>query len=274
MKAFYCVVLISCVLASDAALAAPKTIPISDSLAAHADKLKVKMGSQWFGHIAKWSIGDYAVVASKLGTTHIDAGSNFLKTKSDSGSSTRFTFMMSAGPVDSVTVTAEHRFRTQSQHEFRLNKTVSVGSEALLGEADILTALISLNADTTVKWTLWKASTIDDRGDSLFDAYLSNGERKILITPVMASLPKGKHGRPTFFSQLAAQAIPPAMGYEFVEGSRSLCAVQTFGGLSKETGRMVWMHRGLDARDKLVLVAAITTILQMETSQDGRTEPE
>jgi hypothetical protein len=58
------------------------------------------------------------------------------------------------------------------------------------------------------------------------------------------------------------------MGYEFVEDGRSLCAIQTFGGLYKETGRMVWMHRSLEARDKLVLAAAITAILQMESSQE------
>ena len=72
-----------------------------------------------------------------------------------------------------------------------------------------------------------------------------------MIAPVIASLKTGKHGRPAFFTQLAAQAVPPAMGYEFVEDGQSVCAIQTFGGLYKETGRMVWMHRRLEARDKL-----------------------
>jgi hypothetical protein len=262
------IALVTGLLAAAPALAAPKTIPISDSLAANADKLKVKMGTQWFGRVAKWRIGDYEVVASKLGTTHIETGSNFWKTKSDSASSTRFSFVMSATPADSVTVTAEHHFRTRSQHEFKLNKTVGLGSDALIGEADVFAAMITLNADTTVKWTLLKASTINATGDSVFEAHLTSAERKIVIAPVVVDPQKGKRGRPSFFAQLGSQIIPPAMGYEFLEDGRSVCAVQTSGGPYKETGRMVWMHRALDSRDKLVLAAAITAILQIESLED------
>jgi hypothetical protein len=267
VKTLQIALLISGLLAAAPALAAPKTIPISDSLAANADKLKVKMGAHSMGHIAKWRIGDYAVVSSKLGTTHINTGSNFWKTKSDSTSSTRFSFVMSADPADSVTVIAEHRFRSQSEHEFKLTKSVGLGNNGLLGEADVFSALITMNADTTVKWALFKGSTINANGDSVFEAHLTSAERKIVIAPVVVDPQKGKR-RPSFFAQLGAQIIPPAMGYEFVEGGRSVCAIQTFGGPYKETGRMVWMHRGLDARDKLVLAAAITAILQIELTQD------
>jgi hypothetical protein len=269
MKRFSALIL-AFLCSTPSASAAPKTIPISEDLAANADKLKVKMGAQWFGHIAKWQIGDYTVVSSQLGTTYSNSGTNFLKTKSDSGSSTKFSFVMSAKAAESVTVIAQHGFRTQSEHEFRLTRSVSVGSEALIGEADIFTARIRVNADTS-KWMLWKASTINAQGDSVFEAYLTNGERKIVIAPVMASL-KGKHKKPSIFAQLGAKFVPPAMGYEFVEDGRSICAIQTYGGYQQDAGRMVWMHRGLEPRDKLVLVAAITAILQYETAQDDRVE--
>ena len=46
------------------AVAEEETIAISDSLAANADPLPVKVGSQGFGKI-KYQIGDYAVVSGK-----------------------------------------------------------------------------------------------------------------------------------------------------------------------------------------------------------------
>jgi hypothetical protein len=64
------------------------------------------------------------------------------------------------------------------------------------------------------------------------------------------------------------------MGYEFFEDGRSICALQTFGGLSRKNPRRVWMHRGLDARMKLVLAAAMTTVLQIESSRTGLEPPD
>ena len=274
MKAFRAALFLASLLSAFPAFAA-QTIPISDSLAANADKLNVKMGNQWFGQIAKWRIGDYAVVSSKLRQTHINTKSNLWKTKTDSTSSTRFSFVMSADPTDSVTVTAEHLFRNKSEHEFHLNKTLALGNEGLIGESDMFTALITMNADTTEKWTLVKGSTIDANGDSAFEAHLNSGEREILIAPVIATRHGGKPHHSSFFSRLISEAIPPALGYEFSENGRSVCAVQTFGGSLKRTGRVVWMRRDLEARDKLVLAAAITAILQMESSGDGgMTDPE
>src|SRR5207249_8060672 len=104
------------------ALAAPPAIPISDSLVANADELKVKMGSQWFGQIAKWRIGDYAVVSSKLHATHIKTKANFLKTKSDSTLATKFSFVMSDNASHTATVDAIRAFINQSEHEFKIGR--------------------------------------------------------------------------------------------------------------------------------------------------------
>jgi len=51
------------------ALAAQRVIIITDSLAAHAERLNVQQGAQWLGQIARWRFGDYAVVSSKGGWT-------------------------------------------------------------------------------------------------------------------------------------------------------------------------------------------------------------
>ena len=256
--------------AAPLALAAPPAIPISDSLVANADQLNVKMGSQWFGQIAKWRIGPYAVVSSKLEATRIRTNTNLLKTKSDSTLTTHFSFVMSDDASHSATVTATRAFINRSEHEFKLNKTVGLGSEGLILESDSLGALITVHADTTENWTLLKNSMIDANERGTVEAHLLNGERKIVITPVFADRRGDKSQRPSFFSRLAANAIPPAMGYEFVEEGRSLCAIQTFGGSLRGNARMVWMHKSLDAGTKVALAAAITAMLQMESSDDAQ----
>jgi hypothetical protein len=166
------------------AFAAEESIAISDSLAAHADQLIVKEGGQGFGQINKWSIGDHAVISSKLHATHVTSKSNLLNTKLERHSTTEFTFVMCNPTADSVSVTAVRRAMDESR------------------------------------------------------------------------------------------LIPPAMGYEFLEDGHSICALQTFGGRSLKNSRRVWMHRELDAGMKLVLAAAMTTILEIESSRTGLEPPD
>ena len=90
-----------------------------------------------------------------------------------------------------------------------------------------------------------------------------------MIAPVIADKRAGKSRKKSFFARLVSDAIPPALGYEFVEEGRSLCAIQTFSGSLRSNERVVWMHRSLDAGTRLALVAAMTAILQMESSGDG-----
>src|SRR5438046_10353981 len=73
---------------------------------------------------------------------------------------------------------------------------------------------------------------------------------------------------------LVSQSWPPAMGYEFIENGKSLCALQTYGGGPNGGSPIVWMDRGLEARPKLMLAAAMTTVLQIESSSTGLESPD
>ena len=64
------------------------------------------------------------------------------------------------------------------------------------------------------------------------------------------------------------------MGYEFTENGHSLCAFQSFGGGLRGGTRAVWMERSLDAKLKLMLAAAMTTILQVDSSDTGLETPD
>ena len=75
---------------------AQKNIVISDSLDANADKMNVKMGSQTMGKIWKFRFGDYAVISSKMGWTKTSAKANLLNTRTESKTTQKFSFVISA----------------------------------------------------------------------------------------------------------------------------------------------------------------------------------
>src|SRR5437867_613597 len=272
MKAFRAVLVLAGLLVVLPASAAQEFIVISDSLAANADMLNVKEGSQGWGHISKWRIGDYTVVSSKLTSTRITTKSNLFKTKTERHSTTKFKFVLRNTTTDSATVDAVRHVMDHASHEMKLSKSVSLGSEELVQASDSCTAIIVVNGDTTETWTLLKSSTsVPELG---YQAFLTNGQRTISLTPVRSKR-RGDNGRHrSFFAGLNPYFMPPAMGYEFIEGDQSICALQTFGGTSRGNARVVWMHRGLDARVKLVLAAAMTTILQVESSASGLEAPD
>lgn len=72
---------------------AQKDIVINQSLAANAEKLKVKMGSQEIGKIRNFKFGEYAVVSSKMGWTTTSSKSNIFNTKIESTSTQKFSFI-------------------------------------------------------------------------------------------------------------------------------------------------------------------------------------
>jgi hypothetical protein len=253
------------------AFAEEESIAISDSLALHADPLIVKMGSQGFGQIPKWRIGDYAVVSSTLKATRVDSKSNLLETRTERHSTTAFTFVLCGAAPESVFVQVVRRAMDETTKEFKLGKSVGLGSNGVVRESDSCTATIVVRGDTSATWTLLKASI--SAPERSYEAVLTDGTRRVVLAPVTA------HARPDstrrrFFSRVASRLVPPAMGYEFLENGRSIGALQTFGGTSRKNPRRVWMHRDLDARSKLVLAAAMATILEVETSATGLEPPD
>lgn len=227
---------------------AQKNIIISDSLAANAEKLNVNMGSLWMGKIRKFSFGDYAIVSSKgMGVTTESPKSNLFNTRTESRSSKRFSFVLSTKTTDSASVNAGARnIMIQSLRKIMLGNGWSVGSDEL-AESNNLTALITINRDTTDTWVLFMGGT-SRNGVGNYQAYLTNGGRKVLLT--LASSNK----------EVQHIGVRDALGYEFIENGRSLCALQYFGGLGKPTN-IVWLHRSLDAKMKLVLASTMTAVL-------------
>ncbi len=252
MQAFRGVLLFAGLVAAPAVSAAQKTIRISDSLAHSAERLKVERGAQWMGHIGKWRFGDYAVVSGKPGWTHSRTTGNFFQTESESRTHETFTFVMTNAATDSAIVNAARHVNVQELHKLDLGHGWSLGSDELVQESENFTALITINRDTTKTWVLLLGSTSGRDSEGKHVAFLTNGERRILLS--LASSNKDVYDFRGW----------PALGYEFVENGQSLCALQYFGG-SFDFTQVVWMHSNLDPRTKLILAAAMTAVLQVRS---------
>ena len=221
--------------------AAQKTILISDTLAANADKLKVNNPAQWLGRIAGWRFGDYAVATSKQGPVKTSMSQHFFKV--DSSTSVNFSFVLTNKTADSAMVNAARNGTVKSLRSLDLGKGWLIGSDDVVSESDNLAAFITINRDTSDTWEFVLGVT----GNHGYAGVLTNGARR--ITVAMASSNR---------NVLDLRGWP-AVGYEFFEDGRSLGAVQYSG---VQPAQFVWLDRTLDARTKLLLAAAMTAVLQ------------
>jgi hypothetical protein len=278
MKAIRSALSLGFLLAAIPASAAPKHVILSDSLLANADTWDVKQGAQWMG-IHKWRFGDYAVVTSKSGWTTSGTHTDLFHTKSESHSGNKFSFVLTNRTTDSAFVSAAHDVRAQSHPGLKLGSDVTIGGDDRVLESESFTASITVNRDTTEAWVLSIGTTdvSSAAGESREDqgthaATLTHGDRRIVLDPVFS---KKLTEHRSFTSQLGLQLAPPAMGYEFIEDGRSLCALEYFSsGLAGAHKNTVWMLRGADARLQLVLAAAMTAVLELKSAEGGPAAPD
>jgi hypothetical protein len=230
---------------------AQKNIIISDSLAGHAEELKVKMGTQMAGKTWKIRFGDYAIVSGKTGWTTITSKSNLFNTKTESTSAQKFSFVLGNKTTDLASVNAANNIEIKSLNEIELFRYYWSGSDRLLLKAQNFCAFITINADTSETWALLMNLARGSNATGADEALLTNGERRIFISAVDSN----KNG--------GDPRSMPALGYEFIENSRPLCALQYYGGGALGMNRnIVWMYEGMDAKMNLILAAAMAALLQ------------
>ena len=242
----YTIYILGFLLAS-ASVHAQKTIIINDSLVVNADRLEVNMGSLWMGKIKKFSFGEYTMISSKVGATIERSKSNLFETKTESKSSKKFSFVLNNSRTDTASVNAGiHSTMVHTVRKIAVINGWSIGDDDLT-ESNNFTSMIIINSDTTDIWVLFIGGT-NHNGVGNYQSYLTNGKRKVLLT--LASSNK----------MIQHTSVLNAVGYEFFENEKSLCALQYFGGIGKQTN-IIWLHNGLDAKMKLILSAAMTVVL-------------
>lgn len=270
MKTLWFVMSVAGLLAALPASAEPKHIILSDSLLANSDRWDVKRNDKWTV-MNRWAFGDYAVVDSKTGWTTGGSHTNFFKTKTESHSENKFSFVMS-NKTDSALVDAMRQNLTQSNPGLKVGKDTYVGGTGQTVKTDRFVASITVGGDpgdTTETWDLIVGDTeVSERSFDRDDlashtSVLIHGDRRIALVPVFS---KKLNKKPSFVSGLTMGFHPPAMGYEFVEEGHSLCAVEYFSsGISGFFKNTVWMDRREDPRMRLVLAAAMTSVLELMT---------
>jgi len=148
---------------------------------------------------------------------------------------------------------------------------VHIGGDDRTVATDYFVASIIIARDTSETWDLFIGGTEvsehgHDRDDlATYTTVMTHGDRRIALVPVFS---KRLSEKQSFTSKLAMQFRPPAMGFEFVEDGRSLCAVEYFSsGISGMYKNTVWMDRTMDPRMQLVLAAAMTAVLEFECKE-------
>ena len=219
--------------------------------------LKVKIGTAWMGKISKFKFGDYAVVKSKLGWTVNTSSANLWNTKTESKTENKFSFTLSNSTRDSAIVNALSNVLVKELHAFRLfsseNFEFYIGpDDELLMDAHIFSSFITTSSNKDEIWVLRIEQTVGSEVDNKNEGVIGNGERIINIMPVSSN----KYGDDS--------RMIPAMGYEFIENNESLCAVQYYGGGALGGNKnIVWIRSDLEPRMKLILAAAMTSLMQL-----------
>jgi hypothetical protein len=235
-----------------------KNIVVSDDLLQQADQLPVKMGSQWMGKVWKMKFGDYSVGESKNKATVTKQKGKFFSRLSESSSTHKFYFEL-LGPSMSVAyIDALEKVETKELEEWAISANFSIGEDEVLLKVNSFTALITLKTDTTNVWSLIMTTyggtqVAPDQGPV---ALLTNGERRMHLVPVTSN----KNGND--------KRSIPALGYELKEDDRTKAALQFYGGgMMGLNKNIIWLLRDEDPNMKLILAAALTTVLQHKVNQ-------
>lgn len=233
-----------------------QNIVVDENLAANSEPLKVKIGTQGFGKIAKWKFGEYEVVTSRAGWTKTTSKSNLFNTKTESKTTQKFSFTLCNQVGDSALVNAAKNIELKAVQGFELFPSFFVGENELKLDSRNFTASININRDTTDTWVLLMNSEWGSESENTGNAMLTNGIRKFLIF----SASSNKNGND--------KRKIPAQGYELREDDHGVLALQYYGGgMLGMNKNMVWIDNTLEPKMKLILAAAATSIMQLKLDE-------
>jgi hypothetical protein len=165
----------------------------------------------------------------------------------------KYSFVMSGGDSTTASVKAVQKAEAADLPDLELGAGFAIDLEAIEGGVDSLVASIQVEGDQGEPWILLlnvkrsMANTVEETRTS----WLGNGAREILVVPVTSDLP-------------GAKSSPlPARGYQFFEEGRPIAALQYLGaGVLGFNKNVVYLRRDLEPRTRLMLAAAMSTIMQ------------
>ncbi len=236
-----------------------KRIIINEDLIKNAEVFQVKTGAQWVRKTFKYKFGGYEIVDSKNKATKSEGSSNFLSTQSETKSENQFSFILKDPESDSVMVNAVAQTTIKELQSINLitieHFSYYIGEDELLLDAKIFSSIIHTASKPDEVWFLALDKSDGTESGKIHEGILSNNHRNIQIKPV-SSLKEGENN-PLFF----------ALGYEFIENGKSLCALQYFSGVNMNgLQNIIWLRTDLDPQTKRILAGAMTSIIQFKRS--------
>ena len=190
--------------------------------------------------VGKYQFGPYKVASGKAGWTTTKSSSKLFSFETRTESDKKSSFVFIGDDQDSVIV--------NTLTNIRANETV-VGDMSTLNLSDnSYVAFIAPGEDTTVwQMNLFTRSGNEVEGNYHAEGILTNGKSEIQIREVK----QWEDGSNAFFELI--------VGYEFYLDNQSIGAVQASIDTFKK--KVVWLHKNLDNKMKLVLAAASASLI-------------
>ncbi|RKD96729.1 hypothetical protein [Marinifilum flexuosum] len=244
-----------CLVSASFAESQRKNIIISDELLTSAEVLQVKLNLKK----SKWGVrfGDYYALEIEMDASEPRESSNFIESKVETSVKNEVSFML-VSDLDSARVTGLTNIVTKENRAVRILKDCwgvdfYLGNNEIRRHSHFLSSSINTNIIGNEYWLLTMELVYGSSVEDISKAYLSNGTRKIEIVPVIST----KTGdRPKMY---------PALGYEFIENGKSLCAVQYHsGGMLGLFKKRVWLRSDLPSDIKFILASAMTSMILLQ----------
>ena len=144
-------------------------------------------------------------------------------------------------------------------NELQLIPHIFLGKDEVVQRSENFISLITINEDSSETWSLLINSTRDVGSGETFEGLVTNGTRKIEITPA-SSNKEGESNRSL-----------PALGYQLHENGNYIAAVQYYGGGALGFNKnIIWIKKEQDTKMKMLLAAAMTAIMQIKVETPGQ----
>lgn len=256
-----CVCILSFLFLSQITLIAQEDVILHDSLKAHAEILEVGIKNV-NGRSREFTLGKYMVFADEeWSATERKTKERLNGARIVTDIVNTYAFTITAGGADTLEVFVEEKLRENIYHPNEILDNFIL-SESSSTKTVSFAAWINLKGDTSITWTLYKPKT--QKKDKLgVEMLLSDGKKFMQVSPV-SSDPYFNYNHPMWDVLKGA-----ALGVEFIDDGNFICAVQ----LTPQTkgyfhladnytypGK-VWMHHELHEDTRLVVAAAMSTLL-------------
>jgi hypothetical protein len=219
-----------------------KDIMLDTNFISKADRMEVKMGWQVGNKLWNYKFGPYHLTENKVSVGATVESWNFLGTKSDFSSKSKFYFRLADAQNQSATVHGSIKNQITSTHALYISKHLGLGESALANSRRNFFGTISLD-DDSVAWDI----LVIERSDSSWIGQMTYGSRKIDITRIM-NYEDGK-----------SPAFGISAGCQLSENGEIKGAVQYFG--NRYNNNVIWILAATDAKEKMLLASALTALM-------------